>query len=69
MLLMPTYRYFSDDVVDPIAVVAGIVQTGLYLDFFYVYFTKYVCSSVPYSIFDTDHLSRVLQGQKFELPA
>jgi len=45
------YRYFADGVVDPIAVAAGIVQTGLYLDFFYVYFTK------------------VLQGQKFELPA
>ncbi|TEB21175.1 ER lumen protein retaining receptor [Coprinellus micaceus] len=45
------YRYFSEGVVDPIAVVAGIVQTGLYLDFFYVYFTK------------------VLQGEKFELPA
>ncbi|TFK26320.1 ER lumen protein retaining receptor [Coprinopsis marcescibilis] len=45
------WRYFGDNVVDPIAVVAGLVQTGLYLDFFYVYFTK------------------VLQGQKFELPA
>ncbi|KAH8103269.1 ER lumen protein retaining receptor-domain-containing protein [Cristinia sonorae] len=45
------YRYFSEGTVDPIAVVAGLVQTGLYLDFFYVYFTK------------------VLQGQKFELPA
>ena len=28
--------------VDPIAVTAGLVQTALYLDFFYVYFTKYV---------------------------
>jgi len=45
------YRYFSEGHVDPIAVTAGIVQTGLYIDFFYVYFTK------------------VLQGQKFELPA
>ncbi|KAF8141181.1 ER lumen protein retaining receptor-domain-containing protein [Boletus edulis] len=45
------YRYVTEDVIDPIAVVAGLVQTGLYLDFFYVYFTK------------------VLQGQKFELPA
>jgi len=45
------YRYFAEGMVDPIAVTAGIVQTGLYLDFFYVYFTK------------------VLQGQKFELPA
>jgi len=45
------YRYFVEGIVDPIAITAGIVQTGLYLDFFYVYFTK------------------VLQGQKFELPA
>jgi len=45
------YRYFSEGNLDPIAVTAGLVQTGLYLDFFYVYFTK------------------VLQGQKFELPA
>jgi len=45
------YRYYTENLIDPIAVVSGIVQTGLYLDFFYVYFTK------------------VLQGQKFELPA
>ncbi|KAI9465175.1 ER lumen protein retaining receptor [Lactarius psammicola] len=45
------YRYFVEDLVDPISIMAGLVQTGLYLDFFYVYFT------------------RVLQGQKFELPA
>jgi len=35
-------RYFTEGLVDPIAVTAGIVQTGLYIDFFYVYFTKYV---------------------------
>ncbi|KAI0250080.1 ER lumen protein retaining receptor [Lactifluus subvellereus] len=45
------YRYFAEELVDPISITAGLVQTGLYLDFFYVYFTK------------------VLQGQKFELPA
>jgi len=45
------YRYYAEDVLDPISITAGLVQTGLYLDFFYVYFT------------------RVLQGQKFELPA
>lgn len=45
------YRYFTEGTIDPIAVVAGLVQTALYLDFFYIYFTK------------------VLQGQKFELPA
>lgn len=35
------YRYFSDGWFDPIAVVAGIVQTVLYSDFFYIYYTKY----------------------------
>lgn len=48
------YRYFLDKPpyhVDWIAVLAGVVQTGLYCDFFYVYFTK------------------VLKGQKFQLPA
>jgi len=45
------YRYFVEELVDPISIISGLVQTGLYLDFFYVYFTK------------------VLQGQKFELPA
>jgi len=46
------YRYFTEDNgVDAIAVVAGIVQSALYVDFGWVYFTK------------------VLQGQKFELPA
>lgn len=39
-------RYFTEDVVDPIAVVAGLVQTGLYLDFFYVYVTKCVSVSL-----------------------
>ena len=34
------YRYFSDGYFDPIAIVAGIVQTILYSDFFWVYYTK-----------------------------
>jgi hypothetical protein len=77
-------RYFTEGVVDPIAVVAGLVQTGLYLDFFYVYFTKCVsnfifrapCSprvhtfvSVPLHDHMYSYRCRVLQGQKFELPA
>ncbi|KAG9089486.1 endoplasmic reticulum retention protein [Ceratobasidium sp. UAMH 11750] len=45
------YRYWTEGNVDPIAVIAGLVQTGLYIDFFYVYFT------------------RVMKGEKFELPA
>jgi ER lumen protein retaining receptor len=40
------YRYFiaTPSFFDPIAVVAGIIQTVLYSDFFYIYYTKYVCS-------------------------
>jgi len=34
------YRYFSEGLVDPISVTAGLIQTALYVDFFYVYFTK-----------------------------
>ncbi|KAM5458461.1 endoplasmic reticulum retention protein [Microsporum audouinii] len=34
------YRYFSDGYFDPIAVVAGIIQTVLYADFFWIYFHK-----------------------------
>ncbi|KAM0793319.1 hypothetical protein ACM66B_000777 [Microbotryomycetes sp. NB124-2] len=45
------YRYFTEDTVDPIAIIAGLVQTALFSDFFYIYFTK------------------VMRGQKFELPA
>ena len=33
-------RWYMHDSVDIIAVIAGLVQTGLYADFFYVYFTK-----------------------------
>lgn len=45
------YRYFTEKMIDPISILAGLVQTGLYLDFFYIYFTK------------------VMKGEKFELPA
>ena len=38
--LVLVLSYFTEDTVDPIAVVAGLVQTGLYIDFFYIYFTK-----------------------------
>jgi ER lumen protein retaining receptor len=29
------YRYFAEDAIDPISVLAGLVQAGLYLDFFH----------------------------------
>jgi ER lumen protein retaining receptor len=34
------YRYYVESFSDMIAVVAGIVQTVLYCDFFYLYITK-----------------------------
>ncbi|CAI4223731.1 unnamed protein product [Auanema sp. JU1783] len=34
------YRYYTENFFDPIAVVAGIVQTVLYADFFYLYVTQ-----------------------------
>lgn len=34
------YRYAVEGYVDPIAIVSGLVQTGLYADFFYIYFSK-----------------------------
>jgi ER lumen protein retaining receptor len=65
------YRYFVEtpSFVDPIAVIAGIVQTVLYSDFFYIYYTKYVA---PFcEIHRSSRLTsscRVLQGKKFNLP-
>ncbi|BFZ55583.1 endoplasmic reticulum retention protein [Savitreella phatthalungensis] len=44
------WRYVSENHLDPIAIFAGLIQTALYADFFYIYATK------------------VLRGQKFELP-
>lgn len=39
------WRYFAESGYwDPIAVLAGIVQTVLYSDFFYIYYTKFVLS-------------------------
>ncbi|XP_073997345.1 ER lumen protein-retaining receptor [Rhodnius prolixus] len=34
------YRYYAEDHYDLIAIIAGIVQTVLYCDFFYLYITK-----------------------------
>lgn len=38
------YRYWSEKHSDPIAVVAGILQTILYSDFFWIYYTRSVSS-------------------------
>ncbi|KAL1985577.1 hypothetical protein VTN96DRAFT_7797 [Rasamsonia emersonii] len=34
------YRYFTENYFHPIPVIAGIIQTVLYSDFFYIYYTK-----------------------------
>ncbi|KAE8159936.1 ER lumen protein retaining receptor-domain-containing protein [Aspergillus tamarii] len=34
------YRYFAESYFQPVPVVAGIVQTLLYSDFFYIYYSK-----------------------------
>ncbi|CAN6645791.1 ER lumen protein-retaining receptor [Trichomonascus vanleenenianus] len=44
------YKWVSHTNFDYLALVAGIIQTVLYSDFFYIYYTK------------------VMKGQKFELP-
>jgi ER lumen protein retaining receptor len=63
------YRYFFDvpRFYDPIAVIAGIVQTILYSDFFYIYYTKLVFRRFLYAYLALI-LKRVIQGKKFNLP-
>ncbi|KAF9347136.1 endoplasmic reticulum retention protein [Mortierella sp. AD094] len=39
-LLNWIYRYYTEHYIDWIVWIAGTVQTGLYCDFFYIYFTK-----------------------------
>ncbi|VDN27511.1 unnamed protein product [Gongylonema pulchrum] len=36
------YRFYTEEFFDPIAVVAGVVQTILYADFFYLYVTRVI---------------------------
>ncbi|KAI1920124.1 endoplasmic reticulum retention protein, partial [Ophidiomyces ophidiicola] len=33
------YRYFTEGRADPIAIIAGVIQTVLYSDFFWIYYT------------------------------
>lgn len=41
------WRYHFEGFFDLIAIVAGLVQTVLYCDFFYLYITKGSCTGVP----------------------
>ncbi|KAK5124486.1 hypothetical protein LTR85_001703 [Meristemomyces frigidus] len=72
------YRYFVGEYVEPIAVVAGIVQTVLYSDFFYIYWTK-VLQGKKFNLPDKSntaaHSETVMEGRTeqtcsfFRLPA
>jgi len=68
------YRYYSEDVLDSIAVVAGIVQTILYCDFFYLYITKgkdkfVITFEQSFLNISSFVLYSVLKGKKLQLPA
>jgi ER lumen protein retaining receptor len=65
------YRYFFEvpRFYDPIAVIAGIIQTILYSDFFYIYYTKSVPTVITLgSCHPMLTYARVIQGKKFNLP-
>ncbi|KAI5723033.1 hypothetical protein M8J76_000054 [Diaphorina citri] len=78
-LLNWVYRYYSEDYLDLIAIVAGVVQTALYCDFFYLYITRDyldliaivagVVQTALYCDFFYLYITRVLKGRKLELPA
>lgn len=40
------YRYYYEDRFDPISISAGIVQTLVYSDFFYIYYNKVIKNSL-----------------------
>jgi len=75
------YRYFTEASFQrsfqPVPILAGIVQTLLYSDFFYIYYNKYV--RLTLTLNDDGHFilwyismltlyHRVLKGKKFSLP-
>ncbi|VDK71199.1 unnamed protein product [Litomosoides sigmodontis] len=63
------YRYYTEEFFDPIATVAGVVQTVLYADFFYLYITRVCVAASLYNLFATV-VYLVIRGHKnLELPA
>ena len=62
------YRYFADGHVDRISWVAGTVQTILYSDFFYIYYTKYEQTQGGRIWILANRTCRVLMGKRFNLP-
>jgi len=63
------YRYKNEGYFDKIVVVAGCVQTVLYLDFFWLYFTKVLKSQKDYYVRLNTTNSEVLQGKRLTIPS
>lgn len=61
------YRYVMEGHTDWIAWVAGLIQTALYSDFFYLYYTKYVKRQNRLVLIVINMINRVLHGKKLEL--
>lgn len=67
------WRFFTDSPphhLEPVAILAGIMRTILYSDFFYLYYTKWadlICPLVLFGRFLRLY-PRVVQGKKFDLP-
>lgn len=52
------YRYFDEGNVDPIAVVGGVVQTALYADFAWVYYSRQRVKLRNGAIVGSDNVTR-----------
>lgn len=64
------YRYWNEGHYDLIAIVAGVVQTVLYCDFFYLYVTKGKCGFFLVRVQSLlNDFFAVLKGKKLQLPA
>lgn len=69
-LTWATNRYFTEKAIDPISILAGLVQTGLYLDFFYSGCLFFSCQASKLTVpACTVYFTKVMKGEKFELPA
>ena len=62
------YRYYTENFIDWISIVSGVVQTVLYCDFFYLYITKGKLQPMCTSAF-APLVFLVLKGKKLSLPA
>lgn len=64
------WRYYAEGFFDLIAIVAGIVQTVLYCDFFYLYITR---GKMKYHLIDEminfEFNNLVIKGRALRLPA